>query len=135
MTTSDLGTRKAPSCSASGAGRDGCCSVRFVALNVVIASLAGGPAMRDGRAILTLVLLSGAAALAVLSGDRVFALWRVLVILGVIVVCTLLMLEQVRVVKGLRFSTGTTTPATSSCSPSPCAGGSDGRGSDSASSR
>jgi hypothetical protein len=69
----------------------------FVGLNAVLAALAGGPAMGDGRGILTLVLLSGAAALAVLSGDREFALWRVLTIIGVIVACTLLMLEQVLV--------------------------------------
>ena len=66
----------------------------FVGVNLVIAVLAGGPAMRDGHAVAALVLLTAAAALAVLSGRHPLDLWRVLTIIGLIVICTLLMLEQ-----------------------------------------
>ncbi len=68
----------------------------FVGVNAVIAVLAGGPAMQDGRAPVVLLLLSVVAALAVLSERDPLDLWRVLTILGVIVICTLLMLEQLR---------------------------------------
>jgi len=66
----------------------------FVAVNLAIAVLAGGPAMRDGHGIATLILLTGAAALTVLSERDPLDLWRVLVIIGLIVICTFLMLEQ-----------------------------------------
>ena len=68
----------------------------FVGVNLVIAVLAGGPAMRDGHGLATLALLTVAAALAVLPKRHPLDLWRVLTIIGLIVVGTLLMLEQVR---------------------------------------
>jgi hypothetical protein len=69
----------------------------FVGVNLVIAVLAGGPAMRDGRAAAALVLLTCAASLALFSKQHPLELRRVLVILGFIVVCTFLMLEQLLV--------------------------------------
>lgn len=69
----------------------------FVGVNAVIAALAGGPAMRDGQGVLALILLTGAGAIAVLSGDRTFDLKRVLAVIGLIAVSTLLMLEQLLV--------------------------------------
>ena len=66
----------------------------FVLVHAVIALLAGGPAMHDGRGTLTLALLSGAALLVVLPGHDRLELWRVFTILAVITLCTLLMLEQ-----------------------------------------
>lgn len=68
----------------------------FFGLNLTLAMLAGGPAMRDGHGAAALMLLTGAAALAVLSGRDPLDLWRVLTIIGLIVVSTLLMLEQMR---------------------------------------
>jgi len=67
----------------------------FVAINLVIALLAGGPALRDGHMIATLVILTAAGALTVLSERHPLDLWRVWTIIGLIVVCTFLMLEQV----------------------------------------
>jgi hypothetical protein len=65
-------------------------------VNLVIALLAGGPAMRDGVGMATLVLLACAAGLAVLSRIDPLDLWRVGTIIGLVVVSTLLMLEQLR---------------------------------------
>ncbi len=67
----------------------------FVVVNVVIAVLAGGPAMGDGHAWAALVLLTAAAALAVLARRDPLDLWRVLAIIAIIFVSTILMLEQV----------------------------------------
>jgi len=68
----------------------------FVVVNLVIAFLAGGPAMADGRGIGALLLLTAAAALAMLAPRDPLEIWRVLTIIGLIVVCTLVMLEQLR---------------------------------------
>jgi hypothetical protein len=68
----------------------------FVVVYLVIAVLAGGPAMGDGRALATLVLLTGAAALTVLSARHPLDLWRVLAIIALIAVSSLLMVEQLR---------------------------------------
>ena len=69
----------------------------FVGVNLIIALLAGGPAMRDGHALVALVILSAAGALAVLPGRHPLDLWRVVSIIALIVACTFLMLEQVLV--------------------------------------
>lgn len=69
----------------------------FIGVNVVIALLAGGPAMRDGHGLAALVLLTAAAILAIVSVQHPLELRRVLAIIALIVVCTLLMLEQVLV--------------------------------------
>jgi len=69
---------------------------RFVVVNLLIAFLASGPAMADGRGMGALLLLTAAAALAMLTPRDPLELWRVLTIIGLIVVCTLVMLEQLR---------------------------------------
>ncbi|MBW4033638.1 MAG: hypothetical protein HIU88_13420 [Acidobacteria bacterium] len=94
MTTSDASSRDG-STLLSFAGWPGWTLLAsFVVVFAVIAALAGGPAMRDGHAIVTLVLLTAAAALSVLPGRDPLDLWRVLVIIGLIVTGTFLMLEQ-----------------------------------------
>ncbi len=70
----------------------------FVSVYAVISVLAGGPALRDGHGFATLVILTIAAALTVLPERDPLDRWRVLAILGLIVVGTLLMLEQLLVV-------------------------------------
>ncbi|CAN5422318.1 hypothetical protein BH10ACT6_BH10ACT6_04020 [soil metagenome] len=69
----------------------------FVVVNLVIAVLAGGPAMHDGRGLGALLLLTLAAALAVLSPRDPLERWRVLTIIGLIVIATCFMLEQLRI--------------------------------------
>lgn len=68
----------------------------FTGVNLVIAVLAGGPAMRDGHGYAALVLLTVAAALTVRPRRYPLDLGWVLTVMALIIVCTLLMLEQVR---------------------------------------